>query len=300
METTSRRNESKEFRFYYPYPRFPSVSVTGANCGLNCKHCGGHYLGHMPNVDTPEKLREFSLKLEASEGTGLLVSGGSTPDGKVPLDGFISTLRWIKENTSLIVNLHTGLLSWEQAEELASTGADIASVDVIGSPDTIRDVYGLDATVDDYSETLHALVDAGVPQVAPHICVGLDFGRTKGELRALELCAEIEPEVIVLLGLIPTSGTPMADVTPPSMDDIVKIASEARRISPSSEVSLGCMRSRTDKAELEWMAIESGVSRVALPARATVAKAKELGYTVKTINGCCTIPRSLEERALRG
>ena len=63
----------KELRFYYPMPRFPSVSVTGPTCKLNCKHCGSHYLNHMPNVDTSEKLKSFSARL--AEDASSLVRG---------------------------------------------------------------------------------------------------------------------------------------------------------------------------------------------------------------------------------
>ena len=41
------RQSGRELRFYYPKPRFPSVSITGASCALRCKHCGGHYLAGM-------------------------------------------------------------------------------------------------------------------------------------------------------------------------------------------------------------------------------------------------------------
>lgn len=253
----------------------------------------------MADVSTPDKLKEFCVGLEARGGAGLLVSGGSTLEGRVPLNPFLPTLKWVKENTELIVNLHTGMLDMDEAEEIAATCVDIVSVDVVGSDETLKEVYGLDASVEDYGDTLRCLEEAGVPTVAPHVCVGLHFGELLGELRSLDIIGQIDPEVIVFLGLIPTPGTEMADMPPPEIDDIIEVISTAVKRFPRSAVSLGCMRSRRDKEEMERRAIDAGVSRVAVASRSTLEWAKELGYTVKVINGCCTIPEMLEERALR-
>ncbi len=286
---------SGRLKFYYPIPRFPSVSVTGVRCDLGCNHCKGHYLRNMPDVSSPEKLREFCINHQRRGGIGLLVSGGSTKAGRVPLKSFTKVLRWVKDNTDLIVNLHTGMLNENEAEEIASTGIDIASVDVVGSRETLREVYGLDVTVDEYNETLSKLADAGV-YVAPHICVGLHFGGVVGELKAIEFAAQVEPEVIVFLSLIPTLGTPMERVRAPSVDAIIYLINEARRMSPISEISLGCMRSSDYKVELEQKAVKAGVSRVAMASRSTEKWAAEDGYIVKRMDGCCATPRSLEDK----
>jgi uncharacterized radical SAM superfamily protein len=261
-----------------------------------CAHCKAHYLGHMADVSSPEKLKRFCVEHERGGGAGLLVSGGSTVEGRVPLKRFLPTLAWVKENTGLILNLHTGMLDMKEAEEVASTGADIVSVDMVGSEETLRDVYGLKASVEEYGATLTNLSDAGAASVAPHICVGLHFGELRGEYRALEQSLAIEPEVIVFLGLIPTAGTPMSGLSPPPIDKIVGLMGEAKRLSPRTEVSLGCMRSRGYKTELEWRAIEAGVERVASASKSTVNRAAENGYKVKRLDGCCATPRALEER----
>lgn len=295
-----RESGNGEIRFYYPIPRFPNVSVTGASCALSCKHCGGHYLAGMRNADTPLKLKELCERLDRDGGVGVLVSGGSDLHGRVPLERFYDTLRWVKENTELIINVHTGLLDREQAEELASTEIDIVSVDVVGCDETIKRVYGLDATVTDYAETLRSLEDADVSNIVPHICVGLDFGQIRGEARALGVIQESDPEVIVILGLIPTMGTPMEGLAPPSSLDISRVVAAARLMCPEAGIAIGCMRSRTDKARVERLAITAGADRIVLPANSTVQDAINEGFAVKHLDGCCAIPRSLEHLALRG
>ncbi len=286
-------------RFYYPIPKFPSVSITGPECDLKCNHCKGHYLQHMPNTSKPELLKEFCMKHEATGGVGLLISGGSTIDGRVPLKPFLKTIRWVKDNTDLVLNLHTGMLTREAAEEIASTGVDITSVDIVGSQKTLREVYGLDQDIKDYGDTLIHLRDGGVPFIAPHICVGLHFGEVVGERRALELASEIKPETIVFISLIPTVDTPMAKVTPPKIDDIVQLIAEAKEMNPDSDISLGCMRSRDYKKELEWRAIEAGADRIALASRSTERKALDQGYRIQRLDSCCATPRNLDHRLLR-
>jgi uncharacterized radical SAM superfamily protein len=292
-------HKGRELRFYYPKPRFPSVSITGGNCALRCEHCGGHYLAGMRGVETPSMLKEFCANHDANGGVGVLVSGGSDPEGRVPLERFYDALGWVKENTGLIVNVHTGLLDSRQAEEIASTGVDIVSVDVVGSDETIRRVFGLDATVEDYADTLEALRDADVSSVVPHICVGLDFGELRGEARAIELAREIRPEIVVILGLIPTRDTAMETVEPPSSEVLAKVVGATRLTFPESSIAMGCMRPRVDKTRGEMLAIRAGADRLVLPTRETIEAATTDGFEIKHLDGCCAIPEELEHLALR-
>ncbi len=302
LKTASRVRDhqlGREIRFYNPKPRFPSVSVTGASCALRCKHCGGHYLAGMQGVDTPSKLKEFCVRHEANGGVGVLVSGGSDPQGRVPLGRFYGALDWIKENTGLIVNVHTGLLDSGQAEELASTGVDIVSADVVGIDETIKRVYGLDARVEDYAETLWALKEAQVRNIVPHICVGLDFGEIRGEALAIKLASDIEPEIIVILGLIPTKDTAMEAVDPPSGEDLAKVVVVSRLMCPDTSIAIGCMRSRIDKERDEILAIRAGADRLVLPTSSTVKAAIAEGFTIKHFDCCCAVPEGLEHLAMR-
>ena len=294
------KSDRKTIRFYYPLPRFPNVSVTGSQCSLNCQHCSGHYLKGMTSVNSPEKLKNFARRLDDTNGIGLLVSGGSDKAGKVPLKNFYDSLRWIKDHTRLIANLHTGLVDKVEAGKIAETGIDIVSVDVVGSNETIKQVYGIDALVEDYRETLFNLKEAGVPYVVPHVCIGLHFGEVHGEFNAINMLEKMDLENIVLLGLIPTPGTPMADVAPPSVDDFKRIVKSSKEILPRTHVSIGCMRSKQDKGLFETSLISAGVDRLVLPSQSTIDWAIDQGYIVKIIDGCCSIPVKLEHKALRG
>lgn len=298
LDTLS-NSKNRTIRFYYPLPRFPNVSVTGTQCSLNCKHCNGHYLEGMSNVNSPEKLMNFASSLEEKKGVGLLVSGGSDQSGRVPLQKFYDSLGWIKENTGLIVNLHTGLVDSNEADKIAETGIDIVSVDVVGSNETIKEVYGIDAVEADYKETLLNLIEAGVPHIVPHFCIGLHYGRVVGEFNAINMLKNMSLENVVLLGLIPTVGTPMQDVAPPSIEDFTNIVESLKKILPSTHVSLGCMRSKQDKYLFETSLISAGVDRLVLPSKSTIDWALDEGFKVKIIDGCCSIPVKMEYLGLR-
>jgi uncharacterized radical SAM superfamily protein len=102
------------------------------------------------------------------------------------------------------------------------------------------------------------------------------------------------PDVIVFTSLIPTLNTPMEKVQSPKINTITDFIREAKRRSTGFDISLGCMRSRENKIELEKNAIKAGVSRIASASRSTEKWALEQGYNVKKINGCCVIPRNKE------
>jgi uncharacterized radical SAM superfamily protein len=249
-------------------------------------------------VSTPKKLRDFCINHENRGGVGLLISGGSNKQGRVPLGPFLDTIKWVKDHTSLILNLHTGMLTRDEAESVAATGIDIVSVDLIGSGETLRMVYGLDASVFEYGATLRYLVDGGA-NVAPHICVGLHYSEVKGERIALEMAAEVKPETVVFISFIPTVDTPMSNLLPPSVETVAGLISEASELCRGSEFSLGCMRSRGYKAELDWKAIEAGASRIALASRITEKRAEKAGYSIEKFDSCCATPRNFDKVLLR-
>src|SRR5512137_3052819 len=104
----SGRLSSRKITFYTPSfsfyrsseqfhgDRFPTISVTGRACSLNCKHCGGRVLSTMHSAETPEKLFALAEGLKTNGAAGFLVSGGCLLDGSVPLEKFTPVLGKIK------------------------------------------------------------------------------------------------------------------------------------------------------------------------------------------------------------
>lgn len=294
-----RRRRGDEVRFYYPYPRFPAISITGSWCALRCKHCGGRYLEGMIPLLSPSKFRAFCVELEQRGGVGLLVSGGCNQQGHVPLERFYGALRWVKKNTDLIINVHTGLVDGKRAEEIASTGIDIASVDMVGNEEIIRRIYGLKATVEDYWGTLNSLMESSIPLIVPHLCVGLNYGRISGEMETLKFLLSAKPEEIVFIIFTPTRGTPMESVQPPSPIEVVRVIALTRLLLPEINLSLGCMRPRIERRDLETLALKAGVDKMVLPSKRTMAWAEIHHLEALSLDGCCSIQGDLEVRALR-
>ena len=282
---------NREITIFQPGTHFPSISITGAHCSLQCQHCAGHFLKQMNSVTTPQELLRFCQKLAQSKGVGCLISGGCDNTGVIPLNPFYSVFTEIKQSTSLFLNVHTGFLTYTQAKTLEQTGIDCASVDVVGDDSTIHEIYGLhQRTTNDYATTLKALHKTGLP-TAPHICVGLNHGNLVGELNALQLIkANIEPQLIVLIALMPTQGTSMVKSSPPPSLDVARVCAITRLLFPKTEIALGCMRPRGSiRREMEQLAIHAGITRLVQPTQATLHYLGKNGYTVNSKNACCVM-----------
>lgn len=241
----------------------------------------------MRPVKNPKELIRTALKLQSENATGFLLSGGCDKTGGVPLNQFYRALKTVKKDTNLIVNIHPGFIDKKEAELLANTGIDCVSVDVIGSDKTIREVIGLDKTIEDYKKLLKMLYYSNL-NVVPHICIGLHYGKLNGEFTAIEMLKTIEPFAIVLNSLMPTKGTEMANVQPPSSKDILAVIRKTRASFPRASLLLGCMRTRRDDG-VEQAAIEAGVNGIVNPRKSTVEKLKSKSYELKIIKTCCAV-----------
>ena len=281
----------RQITLYAPGKQFPSISITGHQCQLQCCHCEGHFLKHMHALSQPNELLRFCQQLAETGGIGCLISGGCRPDGTIPFQPFLPIMSQIKATTHLTLNVHTGFLSLADAHELANTGIDCASVDIVGHNDTIRSIYGLSQrSTHDYEMTLKALKSSGVP-AAPHICVGLDHGRLRGELQALRLIRSIiEPRTLVLIAFMPTKGTAMAKDLPAQPEDVARMCALARLLFPQSHIALGCMRPRgLLRQKTEELVIRAGVTRLVQPTKASRQLLQENGFSIRTETTCCVV-----------
>ncbi|MHA1385769.1 MAG: radical SAM protein [Candidatus Helarchaeota archaeon] len=286
----------KIIKSYVPGKKFPAISITGSQCFLSCKHCNKHYLELMINANTPDKLIDVCKKLDEEGAIGCLISGGFDQNFALPFEDFINALTFIKQNTNLILNVHTGLISEEMAKKLGDTNIDIVSFDMVGDKETIKQVYNIEKTPQDYLRSLNALKNTKIKYIAPHICIGLNFGRISGEIEALKLIRNLNPYLIVLLALVPTKNTPMEMIV---MDKfkISKIIAITRLMFPNTHISLGCMRpGGTFRQELDTYAFLAGITRIEIPSNPLITMAKENGYTIQKINSCCALPPEFERK----
>ena len=267
---------------------FPTISVTGKGCQLRCKHCDGVVLNTMYPATTPDALYERCVRLKEKGALGCLISGGCLPNGSVPLEGFIDTIGRIKRELNLTIFVHTGVINYPLASVLKKAGIDAALLDILGSNETIRDVYKLNVKVKDYENSLRALDEAGIPFV-PHVIAGLHYGRLKGEFRALQMISKYKPAALVVIAFMPIRGTEMECVTPPKPIDIARVVACGRAMFTDIPLVLGCMRPRgKDRSQTEILAIKAGVDAVAFPTEETVNYAENRGYCTSFSSLCCS------------
>ena len=275
-------------RYYHSSQnQFPTVSVTGTSCALNCKHCEGKILETMMQALTPEKLFALCIKLKQHGASGCLVSGGCLPDGAVPLDPFLPTIEKIKREIGLTIFVHTGIINYDTALALKNASVDAALIDIVGSDETIEKIYNLNMNVDDYSASLKALHKADLNFI-PHLIVGLDDGKLKGELDALKIMTSVKPSALVVIAFMPIHGTAMAKAIPPQPTDIAKVAATARIMFPMTPIVLGCVRPKgKHRAETDVLALKAGVDGIAFPSEEAIRYAKAHGYNFSFSSYCC-------------
>jgi hypothetical protein len=270
--------------------RFASISVTGTECALACEHCKTQVLEGMtalPKFDG--SLFDLCRELAERGARGVLISGGCDKHGRVPLLRHIPDLIRIRRELGLTLRVHPGLPDEETVAGLAEAGVDGAMVDILGDDATIREVYHLDATAADYEAVLERLERHRVPAV-PHILLGLHFGQMRGEWRALEMIARHARKCLVLVVLMPLTGTPMVGVTPPPVSELAEFFALARRALPATPVMLGCARPLGRiKVDIDRAAVEAGLNGIAYPAEGIIAHARARGLAPRFVDACCGV-----------
>jgi uncharacterized radical SAM superfamily protein len=251
-----------------------SISVTGSHCALNCLHCAGNYLEGKVDVHDLDGLPDAS---------SYLITGGCDSEGKVPILEHVNELSSLSKDPTKIG--HTGLVDEHEVEELANL-IDVASFDFVSDDDTIRDIFGLYKTASDFIKSYSRLLRR-IPTF-PHITIGLNRGRLSGELEALDLLSGFGTQSVVLNVFIPTNGTQLQDVPPPSLLDVRKVIERAR--GSFDDVYLGCMRpGGRYREDLDIMALEEGVDRIVNPSKPSRELAVEKGLDIEWREECCVL-----------
>ena len=257
-------------------------------CACRCEHCNARLLQTMLPVETPAKMCGIVDHLAERSCRGILVSGGADNQGEVALGGFIQAIGYAHKR-GLKVLVHTGLLQKETALKLKDCGVDQVLMDVIGNKETIRNVYHLDRSPDDYLRSLMICREAGL-DCAPHIVIGLHFGRILGEYEALKMIKEVQPESLILVVLRPTAGTGMSMVSPPHLSEVEELFLAARTWNPNIYLSLGCAKPFGEyRRQVEKLAINCGFNGIAFPGDEAIDYACQRGLHPVFTEECCSL-----------
>jgi len=253
------------------------VSVTGGECVMKCAHCQGHYLGGMKPLSalTPADLESC---------TSLLLSGGGTASGEVPLAEHLDAI--LRLPASLSLNLHVGLQDGHLLESLRDRRVTV-SFDLIGDDATVRDVFGLDRSAAEYFDAYEA-IGQRFP-VIPHLTIGLRAGKLSGEKKVIDYLSERPPRALTFLVFRPTPGTRFSGCTPPPIGEIVGLIREAaERL--GCPIHLGCMRpSGLFRRRLDILAWAAGARTIVMPDRALLDALSESGIPIQDRSECCSL-----------
>jgi uncharacterized radical SAM superfamily protein len=260
----------------WSYPLDTAVlSLTGAQCALDCAHCGGHYLGGMRPV----------WEAEPDGSSSCLISGGCDPAGRVPVLAHLDRVRAWREGRKM--NWHVGFVSEAEMEAIAPL-VDVVSYDFVGDDATIHEVYGLDRTVSDYVETYRLL--RRYARTLPHVTIGLRGGALGHEVPAFEILQELGADGLVILVFIPTAETRYAERQPPPVEAVADLLAEARLRFPEVPLYLGCMRPKGSyRDELDPLAVRAGFNVIVSPSRPARRTADGLGLTARRLRECCVL-----------
>jgi uncharacterized radical SAM superfamily protein len=269
---------------------FPAFSVTAGACALQCDHCQARILEPMIAATSPEMLEHKVRQLVASDALqGFLLSGGSTRRNEIRYERFFPVIERLKRDfPQLRIAIHCALLDEPRARRMAAAGVDTAMMDVIGSQETIREVYHLERPVADFEATLAALCATGM-EVVPHIVIGLHYGRILGEPHALDIVSRHRIQSLVLVVVMPFYAKPGTFSTPDPAD-VGRVFLEARRRVPDREVLLGCARPPgMHRRVTDAYGVMAGLDGIAFPADGTVAVAQAIGRSAVQAHACCSV-----------
>lgn len=265
------------------------MSITGERCDLDCEHCKGSLLKTMAHAPDPASLLRIGSEAAARQDHGLLITGGCDTIGRLPWKEFLPAIQELKAKTNLIITVHAGQTDVQTARALKDAGVDQALVDLIADDATAKEVYHLSEGTVTVRRTMESLSQAGL-EIVPHVIFGIHYGREKGEPAALHMLKDYPLNKYVVVVLMPTRGTPMAGVSPPSPERVARFIGMARLELPDLLASLGCARPRgTYRRRLDLLAVRAGINALALPSDSALEEARNRGLEVIRVDACCSL-----------
>jgi uncharacterized radical SAM superfamily protein len=264
---------------------YPPISLTSRYCALHCKHCNAEILKRMISVSSPSQLTKLALDLYKQGVKGILISGGSDSYGRVPFERFIDAIKYIKK-LGLRIYIHTGLVDEFRAQLLKEASVDVALIDFIVKKEIIRSVMNLNASAEDFINSVKNLIRFNV-KVAPHIIIGIFQGNPSGEKEAIDILKDLNPNAVILAVFTPMSNTAFEKSKPPTPQHIYEILKYAR-INLDIPLSYGCMKPHEEAYQLlEIEALRLGFEGISFPSYATLEYFINNNIPFEIMQECC-------------
>ena len=263
---------------------FTVVSLTGGYCELNCSHCQAKYIRSMLPAPGPRLPR--ILEALARRGVrGVLLSGGWTRQGTLPVEPYIEPLIEAKKKLGLVFNIHLGLETRRDILEAVREFADIIDYEFTLSKWMVKTVRRLPFGPERYLEALKAMIDVGL-NVVPHVFLWHPMQTAEGLREELRAITDLGIDVVNLLVYIPPEG----DIDRNTAEKLTMLADYAHSIFPG-KLYLGCMRPRSARRILDQHVIGRGiVERIANPSLTATRLYRD---RLEFYDACCSIPENL-------
>jgi hypothetical protein len=154
-----------------------------------------------------------------------------------------------------------------------------------------------------YAKTFENLKSAGVKYIAPHVAIGIHYGKLCGEFHALKMLKNVlTPSTLNIIVFRPTKNTELEHLNPPKPQDVYKVVKFARELFPNTNIILGALRPRCShrndprydfRIPIELSALKAGISGVEIPSQIMLETVKNQ-YRVKKIHAFGVLPYDYE------
>lgn len=267
---------------------FVTISVTGRQCAYRCAHCNRVMLQGMLPAGAPDDFKRLVQNLHRRGCKGLLLSGGADESGRVPLSSHLDGIREAARLGMRVV-AHGGLLDESTAYALREAGVEQVTMDIIGSEQTIHEVYHLSVGVAAYEQAMINCERAGL-SYSPHIVIGLHFSQLLGEEEAFAMIRHYHPQRVVFVVLTPQKHTDMALLPPPPVEEVSAFLAMASARRGDLPLVLGCARpAGAYKRIVEQKAVDLGFRAIAYPDKKTIDDCRRKGIAYEFEAQCCCL-----------
>lgn len=282
-----------EITRYFGKPEFNPCSIINAKAGKcqeNCKWCAqsSHFNTGAANYEvvSPDKVLDQARNDEAKGVKRFCqVTSGRTLS-KDSLKRICENYRVLRRDTALFLCGSLGLLDRESLQELWDAGMRRYHCNLETAPSYFSRLCTTH-TIDDKIRTLRHAREIGL-----QICSGGIIGMGENMRQRVELgikLREVEPDSIPVNILVPVKGTPLAEATPITDEEILTTIAIFRFLHPKAELRFAGGRARLSR-ETQLKALAIGINSAVVGDLLTTVGSKidddmhlasEAGYVVE-------------------
>ena len=232
------------------------LSIKTGGCAEDCGYCPQAARYHTgvdaePMMPVDEVIEAATQARDAGATRFCMGAAWRSPKGR-NFEQVLQMVRGVKD-LGMEACCTLGMLSQEQAEQLAEAGLTAYNHNLDTSPEYYGDIIST-RTYDDRLTTLEHVRKAGI-----NVCCGGIIGMGEGvdnRCRMLAVLAtqDHHPESVPINALVAVPGTPMEGRTPVDTIEMVRMIATARILMPKAKVRLSAGRLRmTEEAQLLCM-----------------------------------------------